>query len=158
VLSQVETVYKCIICGKAWNNIQSLRAHMKVHRKEGYVRTGVVVKKELWAWFKAYCKEHNTTTCHLFNALLEMAKKGTEEGVMTLGAPNPVVINMSQVFLGKPRSRYKVDVSELTVDKNVCHVCGGRVVRERKVPGTELIEGECLTCGARWLIHPSTPR
>lgn len=126
--SSVRVLYKCIVCGKAWSKAQSLRAHMKVHRGEGYVGTSIVVKKDLWTWFKSYCNDHNTTTCHLFNALLEMARKGTDEGVIVLGAPNPIQVIINETFLGKPRSGWKVPVPPGLVSQfpaaQPCHLCG----------------------------------
>lgn len=125
---------------------------MKVHKGEGYERTHIYVRGEKWKKFKDLCKDHNTTTCHLLDALLDAALKSEEKGFIDIAGANPLIINISHVFLGKPRSPWKVDVSELAVDKNVCHVCGGHVIRERLVEPTGFIEGSCFSCGSEWLI------
>jgi len=154
VSGEIDRLFQCVICGVAWGNIQSLRAHMKIHKGE-YLRTSIQVKKESWEAFNKLCEDHKTTTCHVLNTLVEGIVEGGRTGNIDLPkilSPNPLIINMTHVFLGKPRSSWKVDVSDLVVDKNVCHVCGGRVVRERRVESTGLIEGSCLTCRAEWLI------
>lgn len=165
-MAEVKTLYKCIVCGKAWSSSQSLRAHVKVHRREGYARTGIVVKSELWDWFKRYCEEHNTTTCHLFNALLEMARKGTEGGVITLGAQNPVILQLNQTFLGRPRSGYKVPVGAAQA---------GQMLSSGFSAGLGPGERKCVMCGgpgvyasfqpawghrpsARWFCEKCRPR
>jgi len=123
---EVEVLYKCIVCGKAWSNKYSLRAHMKIHKGEGYRRTSIHVRTDLWEKFKELCKKHNTTTCHFLMALIEAAIKGEEVGVIRVGAPNPAIINIHQYFLGKPRSAWKVPVAEYTHEVELpCEVCGG---------------------------------
>lgn len=153
-MPEIERLYQCVVCPAAYDNPQSLRAHMKVHKGE-YARTTIYVPVDLWPRFNEICKKHKTTTCHLLKSLIESVIRGEETGSVDLrriGSPNPVIINVSHVFLGRPRSGLKVDVSDLAVDKNVCHVCGGHVTRERLVESTGFIEGSCFSCGSEWLI------
>ena len=129
---------------------------MKVHKGE-YVRTSIFVKRDLWKRFDEACRKHKTTTCPVLQALMEALIAGEKKGVVDLaglGAPNPVVFNLTHVFLGKPRSGHKIDVSGLPVLGKLCHVCGSRAVREFQPGGTPFLEGKCLQCGATWLVHP----
>jgi len=71
------------------------------------MRTGIQVRRDQWEPFKALCKRHKTTTCHLLGALIDAALKGDELGVVTVGAPNPAVIQVTHNFIGAPRSKWK---------------------------------------------------
>jgi len=126
-MSRVERLFQCVICGAAYVSKQSLRAHMKVHKGE-YLRTNIIVKRSLWNRFNEVCRKHKTTTCHVLQALIEAAIKGEELGAVDLSkiaAPNPVIININQTFLGKPRSVYKVPVFERVHEFSLeCEVCG----------------------------------
>jgi len=121
-------LFQCVVCGAAYASKQSLRAHMKVHKGE-YVRTTIYAKRGLWKRFDEVCRKHKTTTCHVLQALIEAAIKGEELGAVDLSklaAPNPVIIQVNQTFLGKPRSALKVPVAEYTHEVELpCEVCGG---------------------------------
>lgn len=155
VLSEVEVVYKCMVCGKAWSKVQSLRAHMKRHKGEGLQRTSIWVHGEKWDWFKGYCKKHNTTTCHLLDSIIDLVKKGDERGVVTLGSSNPVILQLHEYYLAGPRSRYKIPFDPSRVAHNVqpvhCPLCGSKKVRVMQT-SDGFVEGRC-GCGAEWLIH-----
>lgn len=148
------TLYECIICGRAFTKVQSLRAHMKVHKGHDYVRTSIWVKGGQWEKFEALCKKHHTTTCHLLSTLVDAALKGEETGMVHIGAPNPVIINVSHTFLGSPRSAWKVPVSGFEEHVPHCPSCGSlkvRVFRPEFILG--VLEGRCEGCGAEWFIH-----
>ena len=155
-MTEIEQLFQCIICPAAYAKKQSLRAHMKVHKGE-YMRTSIQADKEVWKQFDELCKDHKTTTCHVINVLLKGIVAGAAAGNIDLPkilSPNPVVINMTHIFLGKPRSKYKIDVSGIAAAQHGCRVCGSQVTREFQPKGTPFIEGECLKCGARWLVSP----
>jgi len=156
--SQVEVLYTCIICGKAWSKIQSLRAHMKVHRNEGYMRTGIQVRTERWEKFRSYCKRHKTTTCQLLDALMELTLKGEEKGVVTLGSSNPTVLQLNQYFSGIPRSKNRFEFSPPVPVGPHCLICGSRQVSETQPLDGVFREGRCLGCGATWLVSPGGQR
>jgi len=128
-VGEIERLFQCIICGKAYASKQSLRAHMKVHKGE-YVRTTIYTKRGLWKRFDEVCRKHKTTTCHVLQALIEAAIKGEELGAVDLSkiaAPNPVIINVNQTFLGKPRSVYKTLLSEVIHETELPGVICGAV-------------------------------
>jgi len=126
-VGEIERLFQCVICGAAFAGKQSLRAHMKVHKGE-YVRTTIYAKRGLWKKFDEVCRKHKTTTCRVLQALIEAAIKGEELGAVNLSkiaAPNPVIININQTFLGKPRSAYKTLLSEVIHETSLeCEVCG----------------------------------
>ena len=129
---------------------------MKVHKKE-YLRTTIYVHRERWRIFNEVCLKHKTTTCHVLDALVTAMNEGEKLGVVDLGkiaSPNPVIINISHTFLGKPRSPYKVNIGALPALGQRCPVCGSPMIREFKPSVGELREGRCLKCPARWLISP----
>lgn len=120
---------KCIVCGAAWPSRQSLRAHMKKHRHEGYFTTHIFVRREEWQQFKDVCHKHNSTTCHVLKTLINAFLKGEETGLVSLATPNPIIINVSETFMGKPRSTYKVRApspADVSVGSpGSCADCGG---------------------------------
>jgi len=152
--NEVEVLWKCIVCGRAFAKKQSLRAHMKKHKGEGLQRTSIWVNKEKWERFKQLCRKHNTTTCHLLDALIDAAIKGEEHGVVNIAGPNPVIINLTHVFLGRPRSTWKAEVPVEIPPGPHCPVCGAREVSETQPLDGIFREGRCLRCGATWLISP----
>jgi len=154
--SEVEVLYECFVCGRGFSKVQSLRAHLKVHKGHGFVRTHIWASGEKWKRFQALCKRHHTTTCHLLDVLIEAALKGDETGLVSLGAPNPVVVNISHVFLGKPRSPWKVDVSEAVRAGPCCPACGSGEIRVISPEGVVYREGRCFRCGAQWLVAPGS--
>jgi len=126
---EVKVLYKCIVCGKAWRSKHSLRAHMKIHKGEGYMRTSIHVLKDDWLKFKELCRKHNTTVCHLLKDLIKAVLKGEETGIVKISPPNPVIININQTFLGKPRSMYKTLLSEVIHETELpCVICGATAV------------------------------
>ena len=156
VMPEIERLYQCIVCGVAWDNKQSLRAHMRKHRGE-YVKTTFYAVKDEWEHFQEICHKHKTTDCHVLMALVRAVNEGEKAGSIDLArfqGPNPLVINVSHVFLGKPRSKYKIEVSDLPVLGKACHICGSRLISERGPLTDGFMEGSCLRCEARWLIMP----
>jgi hypothetical protein len=147
-------LYKCFLCGRSWSSKQSLRAHFKVHRNEGYMPTSFYAKKEPWADFKTMCRKHNSTTCQVLNSLIEACLTGEKQGLVNLAAKNPIVINVSHHFLGMPRSRVKVPVSRPEYDRlggvsvetegspDSCALCGRAPAYECHSWPTE---GNCVT-------------
>jgi len=103
----VDVIYTCMICGRAWSSKQSLRAHMKAHRGEGYQSTHIVVRSGQWEEFKKLCRRHHSTTCQVLDGLIKMVLVGEARGVIDLRTPNPITLSVSQVFLGAPRSKWK---------------------------------------------------
>jgi len=126
-VGEIERLFQCVVCGAAFAGKQSLRAHMKVHKGE-YVRTTIYAKRGLWKKFNEVCRKHKTTTCRVLQALIEATIKGEELGAVDLSkiaAPNPVIININQTFLGKPRSAWKVPVFSVTHETELqCEICG----------------------------------
>lgn len=106
--SEVEVLYTCLVCGKSYSKVQSLRAHFKAHKNSGFSRTSIWVEDRLWDEFKGVCKKHKTTTCHLLSTLIKATIKGEETGTIKIGSSNPVVVQVNEIFLGKPRSKFKV--------------------------------------------------
>lgn len=151
-------VYKCVVCGKAWPSKQSLRAHMKAHKGEGYRTTHIVVRGEEFGRFEELCRRHNTTTCHLLGVLIRAALKGDETGMIDVGAPNPMIVNVHEYFLGKPRSAWKqqFDLDALSRVQRCCPECGSVDVYEKRPSGVLYLDGRCKKCGAEWLIKPGS--
>jgi len=118
-------IYKCFVCGRAFTKVQSLRAHLKVHRGHNFVRTSIWVDRDDWEKFKEICEKHNTTTCHLLRHLLKAVIKGEELGVVKISAPNPVIINIYNYSGGPPRSRYELPATSFVHEVSLeCEVCG----------------------------------
>lgn len=151
---EVERLYTCIICGRAWASKQALRGHMKAHKGEWF-RTSIYVRRDPWQRFDELCRDHKTTTCNVVNVLVEGLLKGMEVGSIDLArivSPNPVVINLSQVFLGKPRSAWKTEVLRGLPWRPACPRCGSGEVRVIHPEGLEYSEGRCLRCRAEFLV------
>jgi len=159
-MSEVERIFQCIVCGRGWSSLQGLRGHMKAHKGE-YMRTSIQVKKETWMQFEALCKSHKTTTCHVLNTLTEGILEGAKTGNIDLPkilSPNPIIINLTHNFIGRPRSPWKVELSEDLPLGPHCLVCGGRSVSETQPLDGVFREGRCLGCGATWLVSPGGQR
>jgi len=154
---EVQQLFKCIVCPKAFGSKQSLRAHMKVHKGEGYRTTHIVVRGGEFARFEEMCRRHNTTTCHLLGVLIRAALRGDETGMIDIGAPNPAVINVHEYFLGKPRSAWETSVTEVALHPRAgrCPECGSGEVVETRPNELGILDGSCRRCGAKWLIKPS---
>jgi len=147
-------INKCIVCGKAWTNAQSLRAHMKSHHHQGYVRTAIMVNGDAWKEFRTMCTNHNTTTCHVLGALIDAALVGEKQGIITVGQPNPTLIQVNHYFSGRPRSLYKSEVPWSAALGTKCMVCGSGKIETHVPESTKMTEGHCQACGAEWLISP----
>jgi hypothetical protein len=116
--TEITTLHKCLICGKAWNNKQSLYAHCKVHKKGELARTTIKMEAEQLEKLKEICKKHNTTTCHLFKALGEAVIAGDKSGAgISIGSANPFIINVFHQFFGKPRSQYKFEKEPMVIKR-----------------------------------------
>ncbi|MEM2174374.1 MAG: hypothetical protein ABIM21_00430 [candidate division WOR-3 bacterium] len=149
-------LYKCIICNKAFVKKNSLRAHLRMHKKEEeYCDFHVKIPKSICVKFKELCKKHNTTTCHVIMTLMQACIKGEEIGVINLASPNPILINITHNFLGVPRSRYKIclqDNEKALLQR--CPCCGSSKIILFK--NTPFLEGICKNCNSEWLIKPNT--
>ena len=155
-MAEVERLYKCIVCGKAYAKKQALRGHMKKHKGEGYKRTSIYLLDEDREYLNGYTRKHNTTTCHFIHSVIQACKEGEKTGTVHIGAPNPVIIQVNEYFLGKPRSAWKqqLDIEALARLQRRCPQCGAGVVQEFQPEGTSLVDGRCRECGAEWLISP----
>ena len=157
-VTEVERLYQCVVCPKAYSSKQSLRAHMKVHKGE-YLRTTIYAPRDLWPRFDAICKAHKTTTCHLLKVLVKAVVDAGDTGVIDLaklGSPNPLIINVNEYFLGKPRSAWKqqLDIDALARLQRRCPECGSSDVYEFQPELSRYLDGRCRRCGAQWLIAP----
>lgn len=160
IVTEVKQLFECIVCNKAWSSKQSLRAHMKVHKGEGYKRTNIFVQSAPWTEFEAFCKQHKTTTCKLLAVLIQATLKGKELGVIDLGSSNPVVINVQNVSLGAPRGRYShVNVAGLTQAELIPVVCAhiggfqpGQVYCQNRIYSW-LPRSACEGCGQNRAAH-----
>ena len=122
------TLYKCVVCGKAFTKLQSLMAHMRVHRDIEWARLSVRLPKSLVEEFKELAKRHNTTTCQLIHSMLTALIEGEKRGVVQIGSSNPVIINLVNVFNARPRGHGKYDFSALVPDDQTCSLCNRRAV------------------------------
>ena len=159
-MGEVECLFTCIICGRAWASKQSLRAHMKVHGGE-YQRTSVHVRRGLWERFNEVCRRHKTTSCALLDALMRAVVEGEKSGSVDLsriGASNPLIINVNEYFLGTPRSAWKTEVPPSHGAGPVCPSCISQNVRAFRQSASGLVEGYCLFCGAEWLLSDRKSR
>lgn len=155
---EIEKVWQCVVCGKAWDNRQSLCAHLKVHKGEGYLRTSMHVKKDVWLRFKAVCKDHKTTECQVLGQFIESAVAAEEKGINVILSQNPMLVQLNHIVLGAPRGRYShVDVRS-TVEALargewppvVCAYLdgvSGQDVYCQKVGGSWLPRSACQGCG-----------
>lgn len=51
------------------------------------------------------------TRSRLLDVLMKAALKGDEVGVIDVGSPNPLIVQVNEVFLGKPRSLWKMPIN-----------------------------------------------
>jgi hypothetical protein len=159
--------YRCIMCGKEWPNKFSMRAHLKIHKKE-MARFTVMISKSMKDDFTALCHAHGLTTCHVTVALLHAACEsfrrgvtfewdGRTEKIRYLEGANPLNVHINQTFLGKPRSPYKLQLppSLNTSVRGRCPQCGSfRIEEGLAYTGTRIREGRCQDCGTDWQINP----
>ena len=144
-------VFKCVICGAAFSSKFGLMGHVRCH-KGGFKRFCVSLPVGDVEWFKDFARRHNSTTCHLLKTMIDAFRKGEELGVVKVGSPNPVVVNLYQMFLGKPRSGWKVEVPPSREAGPVCPSCTSQDVCVFRQSGSGLIEGRCSFCGVEWLL------
>ena len=104
--SEVEKVFECVVCGRGWNNKQSLRAHMKVHKGEGYKRTTIIVVKDEWDRFDKICTDRKTTSCMALRDIIKAVLAGEKQGIVTIATRNPLIVQLNHIVLGAPRGRY----------------------------------------------------
>jgi hypothetical protein len=102
--TEVDTLFICIICGKAFKSKGGLGGHMKVHRNIEFSRTTIAIPSEKLGAFKDLCRKHHTTTCAVINAVVDSMLTWK---TVSLTSPNPITIQLIQEFGGKPRSRNK---------------------------------------------------
>lgn len=155
-MAKVERLFQCVVCPAAFVKKQSLRAHMKVHKK-AYLRTSIFARRDLWERFNQVCESHKTTSCHVLNALIEAVVQGEKVGVVDLAkiaSPNPIVINLTHNFLGLPRGSRKVQVPGVPGSNPGCRLCGSLDVYEWQPELSNLLQGRCKKCGAEWLVGP----
>ena len=104
--SEVEKVWQCIVCGKAWNKKPSLQAHMKVHKHQGYMRTSIIVMKDEWKEFNKFCDDRKTSSCMVLRDVIKAMLAGEKQGIVTIATRNPLIVQLNHVVMGAPRGRY----------------------------------------------------
>jgi len=118
----------CFLCSYKAPNRQAFRAHLKKHKGE-LMRTTIWVIPDKWRRFNAFVRKHGLTTCHLLHAFFDFCEIFDRTGHATLSltdtlkakidvgsfGSNPISFHLHQTFLGKPRSSYKMLISEETI-------------------------------------------
>lgn len=138
---------------------------MKVHKKDEYFATKIVVPRPLWEEFDDVCKKHKTTTCQVIKALVEATLAGENAGLVTIPSTNPIMVQVNHVVLGAPRGRYShIKAEELgraIATANIgpvgCPWIGG--IKEGQVlcrnRGSVWIDSsECVSCSSNWIAFP----
>jgi len=120
-------VLKCKFCGREFSSIQALRAHLRgcKSRPESFVTSVRIYNRADWERFKAFCRHHGLTTCHIINIVVKALPMVEQTGVRFeikdgklnvsgVQGTNPIVFNfqINETFLSKPRSRWKIPVAE----------------------------------------------
>jgi hypothetical protein len=116
-IKAVLTEYQCFICGRTFATKQGLMGHLKAH-KGSYKRYSFALPSDLYYSFKAVCKAHGLTTCHMLSTFMAMCVEAFRRGaVLTVDARthemraekggNPVVFNVNQYFGSRPRGHNK---------------------------------------------------
>ena len=140
-------IYKCVICGKSWMKRESLQAHMRVHQDIDWKTFNVRLPKKKVDAFKDYCKRHNTTTCHMILAIMDMCLTADEVGHAALGSANPVVFTLQQFFNAKPRGKRKYDLQPIPFGPLEDALSCNHLRQKEWVEGRL---GWCSRCG-RWV-------
>ena len=151
-------VWKCVVCGKSWDNVQSLRAHMKVHKGVVFRDLHVRLPVGRVEWFLAFCRKHNTTTCNMVLAMLDAYEAGEKAGVTVIGGANPVIAQVNTIVASRPRGHGKYDVAGLgTYIPNgpqvYCAFCGGfsgSLVFCQRYGSNWLPSARCVECPSNW--------
>jgi len=124
-----EQIYNCLLCNRAFNSSQALRAHLKVH-KEDLCDFNVRVPKYLREEFKRACHNHGTTTCHLIVAFMKAVVEQEKRGIFPFPlTTNPIVVNFTyhDHHYGRPRSPYRytrpADLTKPYLDYYACERC-----------------------------------
>ena len=157
-MSEVHVVYKCVLCPKAFNNVQSLRAHLKVHRDVEWKRLSVRLPKEKVVEFEEFCRRHNTTTCHMVLAMIDAYVEGDKRGLIQIGSTNPAVVHLQQFFASRPRGHGKYDVGALggfepSPPQVYCAFCGGfsgSLVFCQRYGSNWLPSSRCVDCTSNY--------
>jgi len=107
------TVYKCVVCNKSFMKKQSLAAHCRIHKDVEFAELHVRLPKEKVEGFKAFCKRHNSTTCHMVLSMIDSYLEGDKRGLIVVGSPNPAIVHLQQFFNARPRGKRKYDVAPI---------------------------------------------
>jgi len=118
--------YRCLICGRVFESAQGLRGHLKAHKGQ-YKTVSFLASGVSYDEFKALCKVHGLTTCHLFNTFMDAMNQAFKRGAKVEWDPitenlraqmgsNPININLIQNFRARPRGHGKYDLAGLAAD------------------------------------------
>lgn len=113
MVDEVEVVYKCFVCPKAFSSVQALRGHMRVHRGVEVGDLHVRLPKAKIEEFLAFCRRHNASSCHMILSMIDAYIEGDKRGLIQVGSPNPAIVHLQQVFPSRPRGHGKYDLSGL---------------------------------------------
>jgi len=101
---RVQTLYTCVVCGRAFSSRAALCGHMRVHRDVKWKYLRVRLPAELVDKFYEVVKKHKTTTCSLIHHLVLATVKGDEMGVIDLAAKNPITIQLQSFYAARPKA------------------------------------------------------
>jgi hypothetical protein len=157
-VSEVRVVYKCVLCPKAFDNVQSLRAHMKVHRDVEFEHFHVRLPRAKVEEFKEFCRRHNTTTCHMILAMIDAYIEGDKRGLIQIGSTNPAIVHLQQFFASRPRGHGKYDTTSMLgfepeTPRVYCVFCGGfsgGLVFCQRYGSDWLPASRCADCPSNW--------
>ena len=141
---------KCRFCGAEFPSIQAVRGHLRSCKsRPTSVVTSVRISDEAnWVRFKAFCKKHGLTTCHVINMVVTALPMVDQAGVHfevkdgkinisgTQGT-NPLVFNFDihEYFGSRPRGHGKYDLAELAADPLTAVVQCSHLVHKDWVSG-----------------------
>ena len=137
--------YICDVCDKAFDSKHALLGDCKVH-KIPHIKTSFRFVKDTYVKFKAICHSNGVTTCHVIWTCIRAIVAADDLITNNLFTSNSIIINITQSFMGKPKSPYKTLISEekiiipsSTIRSNiVCNIC-------------EITENDVDDCG--YVIH-----